>query len=280
MNFFRIGASVIGAILIVGLIVAMMVTVRIPNGYVGIVYSPNGGVKDANLGQGWQVTGLFDKVTKYPVRMQTKEYKEIQIATSDGKNITIDFAFNYQIEPDKVSYIFNTFGPIPVSEIEDTYLRTRFWDAARKSISKFTVIDVYGEKSSEAAIEVQKQFSEDVAKLGFIVSNVTVGVPKPDAKTQEAIDKRVEAAQELERKNTELEIAKKEAQRKREEAKGVADSAIEKARGESESNRLIQQSINSNIITWEFVKNIKDVQFPKVWGSDSGILQLPKEFLE
>lgn len=271
MSKFKIGAIITGVILVLAVVIGSMLIVRIPNGYVGIVYSPNGGAKEQTLSQGWHFTGIFDKVIKYPVRIQTVEYKEIQIATSDGKNITMDFAYNYQIEPDKVVSIFNTFGPIGVHEVEDTYLRTRFWDAARKGISKFTVIDVYGEKSSEAAVEVQKRFSEDVAKLGFVVSNVTVGVPKPDAKTQEAIDKRVEAAQELERKTTELEIAKKEAERKRVESQGVADAKLIEAQGQAKANEVLRQSLTKELVQYEWIKKWDGKQ-PMVTSSDGGLI--------
>lgn len=249
-----IGKIASGIAIFIIVVLLILHTVRIPNGYLGIEYAPSGGVKDNTLGQGWHLAGWFHKVTKYPIRLQTVEYNDIQIATSDGKNITMDFAYNYQIEPDKVVPIFNMFGPISVKEIEDTYLRTRLWDAARKEIAKFTVIDIYGEKSAEASQKVQSRFAEDVNKLGFTVTNLTAGVPKPDAKTQEAIDRRVEATQELERKTTELEIAKKEAKRKREEAKGVADALVIEAEGISKSNKLLQQSITPELILYEKIK--------------------------
>lgn len=271
MSKFKIGAIVTGIAIIFSLVLVSMLVVRIPNGSVGIVYSPQAGVKDGNLSQGWHTAGLFDKVTKYPIRIQTVEYNEIQIATADGKNITVDFAYNYQLEPNKVTSIFNTFGPISIEEVENTYLRTRFWDAARKAVSKFTVIDVYGERSSDAAIEIQSRFAEDVKKLGFIVSNVTVGVPKPDTKTQEAIDKRVEAAQELERKTTELEIAKKEADRKRVESQGIADSKLIEAQGQAKSNGVLKQSLTGELVKYEWIKKWDGKQ-PVVNSSGSGMI--------
>lgn len=270
------GGIFAGVVLLIIVVLGAMLTVRIPNGYVGIVYSPNGGVKDKALTQGWHVVGMFDKVTKYPIRIQTVDYKDIQIATSDGKSITMDFAYNYQIEPDKVTSIFNTFGPISVEEIENTYLKTRFRDASRKGISKFTVIDVYGERSSEAAVEVQNKFAEDVKELGFIVTNVTVGVPQPDAKTQEAIDKRVEASQELERKNTELEISKKEAERKRVEAQGTADAKLIEATGQAEANKKIQQSLTQELVQYETIKKWNG-ELPYVSGSNTPMIQLPTQ---
>src|SRR5690625_3011581 len=241
LNRFKIGGIFIGIVIALALIILPMFIERIPNGYVGVVYSPSGGVQDETLGQGWHLVSLFEKVTKYPIRMQTVEYKDMQVATSDGKNITIDFAYNYQIQPEMVVPIFNKFGPVPIEDIEKSYLRTRFWDAARQGISKFTVIDTYGEKSTDAKIKVQENFSEDVAELGFLIQDVTVGVPQPDEKTQEAIDLRVKASQELERKETEVQIAEKEAERKKAEAEGKAQAKIAEAEGIAKANKLIEK---------------------------------------
>ena len=256
------GGIIIALALAIAIAITAMFIEKIPNGYVGVVYSPNGGVEDKTLGQGWHLVGLFDKVTVYPIRMQTVDYKDIQVATSDGKNVTVDFAYNYSIQPDKVVDVFNKFGPVTVEDIEASYLRTRLWDAGRKGIAKYSVIDTYGEKSSEAAVSVQKIFSEDVAQLGFVVDNLILGVPKPDESTQAAIDKRVEAAQELERKQIELNIAKAEAEKQRIEAEGIAAY-----------NEIIKKSISPEVIQKQWIEKWDGVM-PKATGSNQ-LIQIP-----
>ncbi|MGM7636689.1 prohibitin family protein [Bacillus sp. Hm123] len=257
-----IGGTIIAITLALGVLILSMFIEKIPNGYVGVVYSPNGGVQDETLGQGWHLVGLFDKVTMYPVRMQTVNYKDIQVATSDGKNVTVDFAYNYSIQPDKVVDVFNKFGPIPVEQIEESYLKTRLWDAGRKAIAKYSVIDTYGEKSSEAAVNVQNLFSEDIGDLGFAVDNLTLGVPKPDKATQAAIDQRVGAAQELERKQIELKIAKAEAEKKKIEAQGIA-----------EYNEIIRKSISKEVIQNKWIEKW-DGKMPKATGSNQ-LIEIP-----
>lgn len=259
-----LGGSLVALALIIGLALLSMFIEKIPNGYVGVVYSPNGGVQDETLGQGWHLVGLFDKVTVYPVRMQTVNYKDIQVATSDGKSVTVDFAYNYSIQPDKVVDVFNQFGPIEVEQIEDSYLRTRLWDAGRKGIAKYSVIDTYGEKSSEAAVNVQTLFADDIKELGFVVDNMTLGVPKPDESTQAAINKRVEAAQELERKQIELKIAQAEAQKKKIEAQGIADY-----------NEIIKASISPEVIQNKWIEKWDGVM-PKATGSNQ-LISIPMD---
>lgn len=244
----------IGLVITVGVLIwaGNAFITKVQNGYVGVVYSANGGVQNDTLPQGWHLKGAFSKVIQYPIRLQTVEYKDVQTATSDGKNITIEhISFNYQIEPHKVIEAFKTFGAISSSTIEDNYLRTRLADAARKAISQYTVIDIYGEKSSNAAADIQKKFTDNISKLGFVVSDLTLGVPKADPNTQAAIDKRVEASQELDRKTTEKLIAQQEADRKFIEAQGEANAKIEEARGVSEANKKLQQSITPDLIEYQ-----------------------------
>ncbi|OCS89031.1 hypothetical protein B1A98_17755 [Bacillus badius] len=259
-----LGGTIIAIALIAGIALLSLFIEKIPNGYVGVVYSPNGGVQNETLGQGWHLVGLFDKVTKYPVRMQTVNYKDIQVATSDGKSVTVDFAYNYSIQPDKVVAVFNKFGPVEVEQIEESYLRTRLWAAGRKAIAKYSVIDTYGEKSSEAASKVQDLFADDVSRLGFTVDNLTLGVPKPDKSTQAAIDKRVEAAQELERKQIELKIAEAEAQKKKIEAEGIA-----------KYNEIIKKSISKEVIQNKWIEKW-DGKMPKATGSNQ-LIEIPMD---
>ncbi|KAA6452015.1 prohibitin family protein [Bacillus swezeyi] len=259
-----LGGIIVAAALIVAGFTASLFIEKIPNGYVGVVYSPNGGVKSETLDQGWHFVGLFDKVTKYPVRMQTVNNQDIQVATSDGKNISMDIAYNYVVQPDKVVELFNKFGAVDIESIENSYLKTRLWDAARKSISKYSVIDTYGQKSSDAAAEVQKTFADDMKRLGFVIDDLTLGVPKPDKATQEAIDARVKSSQELERTQTELKIAEAEAKKKKIEAEGIA-----------EYNEIIKKSMSDEMIQYQWIQKW-DGKMPKATGSNS-LIQLPKD---
>ncbi|MEC1534498.1 prohibitin family protein [Bacillus sonorensis] len=259
-----LGGIIVGIALIAGGFLASLFIEKIPNGYVGVVYSPNGGVKSETLDQGWHFVGLFDKVTEYPVRMQTVNNQDIQVATSDGKNISMDIAYNYVVQPDKVVELFNKFGAVDIQSIENSYLKTRLWDAARKSISKYSVIDTYGQKSSDAAAEVQKMFADDMKRLGFVIDDLTLGVPKPDKATQEAIDARVKSSQELERTQTELKIAEAEAKKKKIEAEGIA-----------EYNDIIKKSMSDEMIQYQWIQKW-DGKMPKATGSNT-LIQLPKD---
>lgn len=248
MRTFKLGGILVGILLVLSLIITPFFVEKISNGFVGVVYSPNGGVQKNTLSPGWKIVGLFNKVTEYPVRLQTTHAKNLSLATSDGKSITIDFTYNYQVDPAKVVSIFNQFGPVDVKDLESSYLKSRLKNAARKEISQYSVLELYGSKSNEISLKIQEDFAKDVSQYGFQVDGLVLGTPHPDLATQKAIDATVKAKQELERKNTEVEIAKKEAEKQLIKAQGNANAKIAEAEGIAKSNALINQSLTPMLI--------------------------------
>lgn len=257
-----IGGAVTGVVLFGGIVLGSMFVEKVPAGTVGVVYNLDG-VEETPLTQGWHMVKPFDKVIEYPVKTQTINFNEIQIATSDGKNIGVDIAFNFSIDSTKAVGLYNKFGAVSVENIADGFLRTRLRDASRQVVSKYSVIDIYGEKSSEIQNKIQETFIKDVEDLGFMIEGLTLGVPKADEKTQEAIDARVKASQELERKKTELEIAKAESERLRVEAEGQA-----------KANKIITESLTPELIQQQMIEKWNGVT-PQVTGSDNMMIQVP-----
>lgn len=262
-----------GIVVVAAIAVTPFIVEQIEPGQVGVVYKPSSGVQDETLSQGWHVVSPITRVTEYPIRTQTKQVENMTLATKDGKNIVVDFTYSFSVSPDQVTELFNKFGPIEISEIADGYLKQRLYDASREQISKVTVLELFGEQSGAVSTNIQTQFASDVKKIGFIIEDVALGAPKPDAKTQEAIDARVKASQELDKKKTDLAIAKAEAERKRVEAKGEADARLIEAQGLAKAQKELQKTLTDEMIQYEAVKKW-DGKSPLVSGSGS-MVQLP-----
>lgn len=278
LNKFKIGGILLGLGFISSLALGSMFIERIETGHVGVVYSPNGGVQDEVITEGWNIVGLFDRINEYPIRKQTMTIDAMTLATRDGKNVTLDFSYSYKNEPTKVVSIFKEFGPIASEDIANTYLQKRLYEASRIIISKYTVLDLFGEGSATASADIQKQFTENVKDEGFLIEDFVLGVPKPDPKTQEAIDARVNALQQLDKMKTELEIAKMQADKKRVEAQGEADRKIIEADSIAKANAKVQASLTQELIDYEYVKKWNG-QEPYVKGSNS-IVNLPSDMFK
>lgn len=67
-----LGAVVFALILIVGLVVVVSCTARIPAGYVGVVYNMDGGVDGEKLSQGWHIVAPTKKITTYSIGIENR----------------------------------------------------------------------------------------------------------------------------------------------------------------------------------------------------------------
>ncbi len=233
-------SGVIGFLAIIGFIILLMCITKIPQGHVGVVYSVNG-VKEDTKSPGWHLTAPFDKVNKYPTKTQTHKYKDLNVATSDGKNLAMDIDVSYKVDATKAVDLFNRFGSADIEELEKGYLRSRVQDNVRQAISKYSVIDAFGVKTGEIKQDTLDKLNKNLQKQGFIIDDIALSSPKADKNTQKAIDERVKANQELERTKVDKQIAEQNAKKKEVEAKG--EKKANDIRSESLTDEVLQQQL-------------------------------------
>lgn len=252
MNEKIIKRAITGVIgLLIFLLVGFKLFERIDNGYVGVRYSMSGGVRDEVLGQGVKFVGL-DYVTQYPTRLQTIQAKNVSVSTSDSKKTTINIKYDYKVDPSKASKMYKEFGNITSEDIEKGWLKSKLQKEAREVYSKFTLLEVLSGESSVVEANLLDNFSKAVENKGFIVEDVTVGVPEVDKETQKSIDAIIQAGQENEKAKLEAETAQTKAKADAEVTKTKADAnyyqKIKYAESESESNKKLAESITPELL--------------------------------
>lgn len=248
-----LGVVVAVVVLLVGLLI--MSIEKVPQGNVAVMYSTKG-VKDKTLSAGWHLVSPLTKTTDYPVRTQTKEYKKLNVATSDGKNLSMDISVNYHVDPLKVVSIFNKFGNADIEQLEDGYLRTRVQDGLRQSVAKYSVIETFGVKAGDIKKDTIETLQKRLEKEGFIVEDIAISSPEADKATQASIDERVKANQELERAKTDKKIAVANAEKKRIEAEG-----------EAKANKILNDSLTPELIEKEKIDKWSGNQPLEINGS-------------
>lgn len=233
-------SGVLGFLAIIGFIILLMCITKVPQGHVGVVYSVNG-VKEETKSPGWHLTAPFDKVNKYPTKTQTHKYKDLNVATSDGKNLQMDIDVSYKVDATKAVALFNRFGSADIEELEKGYLRSRVQDNVRQAVSKYSVIDAFGVKTGEIKKDTLDSLNDNLEKQGFVIEDIALSSPKADNNTQKAIDERVKANQELERTKVDKQIAEENAKKKEVEAKG--EKKANDIRSESLTDEVLQQQL-------------------------------------
>ncbi|WP_101772349.1 SPFH domain-containing protein [Peptostreptococcus faecalis] len=229
-----------GIVLIVFTVGSFKFFERIDNGYVGVRYSMNGGVRDEVLTQGVKFVGL-DYVTQYPTRLQTIYSKNIAVSTKDSKKTVVSIKYDYKVDATKASKMYKEFGNITSEDIEKGWLKSKLQKEAREVYSKFTLLEILSGKSSVVESELLKQFSKSVETKGFVVEDVTVGVPEVDKETQKSIDSIIQAGQENEKAKLESETLKTRADAKYYEK-------VKQAESEREANKKLSESITPEVI--------------------------------
>lgn len=236
----RVAAAVL--ILVIGVIAAIKFFEKIDNGYVGVRYSMNGGIKDEALTQGVKFVGI-DKVIQYPIRLQTIQAKNVSVSTSDGKKTTINIKYDYKVDPTKAAKMYKEFGNITSEDIESGWLKSKLQKVSREVYAKFSLLDVLSGESSKVEAEVLADFAKSVEKKGFLVEDVTLGVPDVDAETQKSIDAIIRAGQENEKAKLDAETAKTQAD-------SEAYKKTKAAEAEAEANKKVADSVTDELIRY------------------------------
>lgn len=271
----KIGAVATGTAIILGLTGAVMCTERIPAGYVGIVYNMNGGVEAETLSQGFHVVSPTKKITKYSTAIEQDELsaekdRGFEIPTSDGKTINVDLEYSYHFDPERVTVTFERFKGQDGKKIEETFIRGKVKAWAGEVSSTYPVTDIFGHKRSELNRKTKEYIAQRFDEYGIVIDSVNFTRIETDAETAAAIQKKVNAQQELELARIESETAEVQAnkdkevaliaaekekevalinaQRDKEVAVQNAEAAKIRGEGIAESNKAIAESLTPELI--------------------------------
>lgn len=296
-----IGAVALVVILVVCLVCAVICLERIPAGYVGVVYNMNGGVDGEVLTQGWHIVSHTKKVTTYSIGIEqsylsseekgdSKEDESFSIPTSDGKTVRVNLEFSYRFDEARVADTFITFKGKSGEAIKNTFIKPKVIAWTQEVSANYPVTDIFGDKRTAINSELDTYLREKFNTYGIIIDTVNFTDISVDDETAEAIQKKVNAQQELELANIEAQTAKVQAekdrdvaiiqaQKEREAAQIQAETEIIEANAAAEVVRITAEaeaSANKQIaasLTPELIEKIKyeqwDGMLPSVTGAES-----------
>jgi regulator of protease activity HflC (stomatin/prohibitin superfamily) len=268
-----IGAIISGVVILGVVVGGIMSAHSIKAGYVGIVYSLDGGIQGEVLSQGLHFVNPLSSVRQYSVATEqaylSKDKKEgsedddsFNIPTSDGKTVNVDLEFSYHFDADKLPQTFTKFKGQDGKTIEDTFIRGKMKAWTAEVSSTFSVIDIYGEKRAELNAKVLEHTQKNFAEYGIAIDSVNFSRIGLDEATSNAIQTRINKQQELETSKLEAEKAKIDAEAK-----------ITQAEGEAKANEALSKSIDQSILQSKFLDKW-DGKTPVVMGSGQNIMDI------
>lgn len=296
-----IGAILLAFLIFGGLLLCLACTEKIPTGYVGVVYNMSGGVDGEVLSQGFHVVVPTKKVTTYSVGLEqsylssedvgdSPKDESFNIPTSDGKTVRVNLEFSYRFDSERVAETFTMFKGKSGENIKETFIKPKVMAWTQEVSAKYPVTDIFGDKRTAINAELDTYLREKFAPYGIIIDTVNFTDISVDNETAAAIQKKVNAQQELELANIEAQTAKIQAQKDKEVARVQAEKDKEvaaikaeqklvtaeaeaqalliAAEAEAEANREIAASLTTQLI--EKIKYERwNGQMPKVSGGNA-----------
>lgn len=284
----KIGAWFLGFVTIVLIVILLICTVKIPAGYVGVVYNMNGGVQENVLSQGWHLVGITKHVTKYTVGIEqsylTREEKgdsekdeHFTASSSEGKAIDVDLTFTYQYNAESVSQVFSRFKGQSGTEVKDSFIKPNIVSWTKEVVANYKVADILGAERANINARLTDYLAEKFAPYGISISNVSLIDVSVDEETEQAISDKIKAQQQAERQaienQTNVDRAKADAEAARIKAQGKADAIIIKAEAQAEANAKLNESLNDEIIKKQWIEKWDGV-LPKVQSEGSNIIDI------
>lgn len=255
----KIISGIIAAV--IALIIVITCVVRVPVGYVGVVYSANG-AEQATLSQGWHFTSPMKHVANFPISQQqivfsndpedygVKEHADWHIdAPASGGMVGINLTVNYNFLPDRVVELYTKFGGIDGESLVASKIQNSIISYVKDVTPRFTVMDIYSDKKSEVNSAITEYLNEKLtSEYGINVSSALVIDVDLDDALKDKIRAKEQAKQDAEIAELNKQTALAQAETDKVKAQAEADIKVIEAQAEAESNRIVSESITDNLI--------------------------------
>lgn len=297
-----LGGIATAIIIALVVIVLFVCTVRIPAGYVGVVYNMNGGISNKTLTQGFHIISPTQNVTTYSIGIEqsyltaskdgdSNDDESFEVPSNDGKGLTVDMTFTYRYDADRVADTFTRFKGQSGKDVKNSFIKPNIMSWTKEVTAKYSVIDLLGDKRATLNSELTDYLKQKFEPYGIVIESVSLINIDPDEETRSAVQKKVNAQQDLElakieqqtanvNAEKEKEVAITKANQEKETAQINAEAKLIEAQAQADANRLISQSLTPELIRQQMYDKW-DGKLPTVQaGNDSSVIVDTSDILQ
>lgn len=297
-----LGGIATAVIIALVVIVLFVCTVRIPAGYVGVVYNMNGGISNKTLTQGFHIISPTQNVTTYSIGIEqsyltaskdgdSNDDESFEVPSNDGKGLTVDMTFTYRYDADRVADTFTRFKGQSGKDVKNSFIKPNIMSWTKEVTAKYSVIDLLGDKRATLNSELTDYLKQKFEPYGIVIESVSLINIDPDEETRSAVQKKVNAQQDLElakieqqtanvNAEKEKEVAITKANQEKETAQINAEAKLIEAQAQADANRLISHSLTPELIRQQMYDKW-DGKLPTVQaGNDSSVIVDAKDVLQ
>jgi prohibitin 1 len=250
-NTVKLTIAGIAGFLILIFVLLFFPIVVVGAGQRGVVFNNFSGVESRILGEGTHTrTPFVENVISMPVRTQATQFEE-NAGSSDSQTVDVKLTVNWHLDPSKVNKIYQDIGN--TDAVVSRVLTPNTQDSVKAAISKYVALDIQRNRDNVSA-HAQDLLSKKLKRYDVLVDNLSITNIQFSSEFNVAVEQAQVANQNA--------LA---AENKVRQTKAEANSAIAKATGEAEAQRLQQQTLTPQLLNKMAIEKWNG-QFPQYFG--------------
>lgn len=261
LNKSEVNFSLIGIVIALVIAFVQLFTI-IPAGTVGVV-DFFGMVSDNTLKPGINLVNPLAKVIKYSFK--TQEIKEtMNVPSEEGLSVQLEISLQYRIDPAMANEIYKN---VEAGDYLNVILVPQFRSVVRGVTARYEAKALYTASRERLAGEIVEELQRLVGPRGLNIEQAPLRQIVLPPRLTKSIEEKLQAEQESQRMAFVLKKEEQEADRKRIEAKGIADF-----------QDIVSKGISDQLLKWkgiEATEKLANSQNSKVVVIGSGKDGLP-----
>ncbi|MBI5325340.1 MAG: prohibitin family protein [Ignavibacteriae bacterium] len=168
----------------------------------------------------------------------------IRVLSNDGLEVIIDLTILYRVVATSAPQIYRSIGV----DYQDKVIRPTARTGIRESASYFDATDLFAEKREAFEQKIRNQIEKAFKERGLVLEQMLVRNISLPGSVKESIERKITAVQDAQRMKFVLEKEQQEAERKRVEARGVADA-----------QKIVNEGLSDRVLQFESIKIQKEL---------------------
>tara|TARA_B110000116_G_scaffold257552_1_gene257848 strand:- start:546 stop:1364 length:819 start_codon:yes stop_codon:yes gene_type:complete len=235
--------GIVGLIFIVLFGSSMFVT--IDSGEKGVIFKKFGGGldKETVYGQGFHVIAPWNDMFVYDVKIH-ETFEKMEVLSKNGLSIRIDLSFRYMPIQEKIGYLHDEIGRNYLERIIKPEIRS----VTREVIGNYLPEELYSTKREAIEDEIEALTRVKVEDKYLTLDAILIRDVTLPQTLRTAIEQKLKQEQESLEYEFKIDKARKEAERKEIEAKGI-----------SEFQKIITRTITPQLLKWKGIEATQEI---------------------
>jgi len=227
---------------LIGIAVALLIALSqswtiIPAGHTGVI-DFLGNVSDITLKPGVNLVNPMAKIEKMSIK--TQEMREVMsVPSKEGLSVDLEISLLFKLDSDMANQIYKTVGPNYV----DIILVPQFRSVVRGVTARYEAKALYTASREKLAEEILTELDKLVGPRGITVEQAPLRQIQLPSRLTQSIEEKLQAEQESQRMAFILQKEEQEADRKRIEARGIADF-----------QDIVSKGISDQLLKWKGIE--------------------------